>query len=73
MGGGAFSKEWDGVNFLPRELLEFLNFEPKFVDEAMEYQEQKLLPTQQNANYAMSDSVLYGRDIENVLIKRGSN
>ena len=62
-----------GVNFLPRELLEFLNFETKLIDEIMDYQEQKLLPSQNNMAYAMTDSVLYGGEINNVLIKRTDN
>jgi hypothetical protein len=32
------------VNFLPRELLQFLNFDLKFIDDVMAYQEQKMLP-----------------------------
>lgn len=54
-------------NFLPRELLEFLNFDVKLIADIMELQEQQLNQAQ---HVGMTDSVLYGEDVDRALIKR---
>lgn len=72
----ANQTEFQGVNFLPRELLEFFNFDGKLIDDIMEAQEQKLLPQGAGGQIGgedMQDSLLYGGEVDSALIKRTGN
>lgn len=72
--GQQVSSEFQGVNFLPRELLEFLNFEAKMIDDIMEAQEQRLLPQGEPiGGEHMQDSLLYGGEVDSALVKKSGN
>lgn len=59
---------------MPREFLEFLCFDPSLIDEIMDYQEKKLLPVENNNGiYDMADSLLYGNEVDKVLVRRSDN